>query len=38
MTKAIRKILYAADAKDSALPEATEIITKSPGLPSDDTE
>jgi hypothetical protein len=28
MTKAIRKILYAADAKDSALPEATEIVAR----------
>ncbi|KAL6844042.1 hypothetical protein ACP4OV_025715 [Aristida adscensionis] len=38
MTKAIRKILYAADAKDSPLPEANEIVTKSPSLFSDDTE
>uniref|UniRef100_A0A453D9R6 EB1 C-terminal domain-containing protein n=1 Tax=Aegilops tauschii subsp. strangulata TaxID=200361 RepID=A0A453D9R6_AEGTS len=32
MTKGIRKILYAADAKDSSLPEANEIITRSPGM------
>ena len=32
MTKGIRKILYAADAKDSPLPEANEIITRSPGM------
>jgi microtubule-associated protein, RP/EB family len=38
MTKAIRKILYAADAKDSPLPEADEIITKSPGLFPDEAE
>ncbi|KAK3141356.1 hypothetical protein QOZ80_4AG0302020 [Eleusine coracana subsp. coracana] len=38
MTKAVRKILYAADAKDSPLPEANEIITKSPGLFPDEAE
>ncbi|KAF0890789.1 hypothetical protein E2562_004275 [Oryza meyeriana var. granulata] len=32
MTKAIKKILYAADARDSPLPEANEIITRSPGM------
>ncbi|RLM65988.1 hypothetical protein C2845_PM16G21570 [Panicum miliaceum] len=38
MTKAVRKILYAADAKDSPLPDANDIITKSPGLFSDEAE
>ncbi|KAF7004441.1 hypothetical protein CFC21_019659 [Triticum aestivum] len=38
MTKGIRKILYAADAKDSSLPEANEIITRSPGMFSDEAE
>uniref|UniRef100_A0A804M9I9 EB1 C-terminal domain-containing protein n=1 Tax=Zea mays TaxID=4577 RepID=A0A804M9I9_MAIZE len=38
MTKAVRKILYAADAKDSPLPEANDIITKSPSLFSNETE
>ncbi|CAD6262044.1 unnamed protein product [Miscanthus lutarioriparius] len=38
MTKAVRKILYAADAKDSPLPEANDIITKSPSLFSSETE
>jgi microtubule-associated protein, RP/EB family len=38
MTKAIWKILYAADAKDSPLPEANEIITKSPELFPDEAE
>lgn len=38
MTKAIRKILYAADAKDSSLPEANEIITRSPGMFLDEVE
>ncbi|KAM0852982.1 hypothetical protein ACQ4PT_051398 [Festuca glaucescens] len=38
MTKGIRKILYAADAKDSSLSEANEIITRSPGMFSDEAE
>ncbi|XP_025825446.1 microtubule-associated protein RP/EB family member 1A-like [Panicum hallii] len=38
MTKAVRKILYAADAKDSPLPDANDIISKSPGLFSDEAE
>ncbi|OAY72405.1 microtubule-associated protein RP/EB family member 1B-like isoform X1 [Ananas comosus] len=38
MTKAIRKILYAADVKDSPLPEACEIINRSPGLFPEETE
>jgi RP/EB family microtubule-associated protein len=38
MTKAVRKILYAADAKDSPLPDANDIITKSPGLFSEEAE
>ncbi|KAM0824490.1 hypothetical protein ACQ4PT_070171 [Festuca glaucescens] len=38
MTKGIRKILYAADAKDSSLSEANEIITRSPGVFSDEAE
>jgi len=38
MTKGIRKILYAADAKDSPLSEANEIITRSPGMFSDEAE
>ncbi|EAY95759.1 hypothetical protein OsI_17634 [Oryza sativa Indica Group] len=32
MTKAVQKILYAADARDSPLPEANEIITRSPSM------
>ncbi|CAM0901937.1 unnamed protein product [Alopecurus aequalis] len=36
MTKGIRKILYAADEKDSPLTEANEIITRSPGMFSDE--
>ncbi|XP_006653813.1 microtubule-associated protein RP/EB family member 1A [Oryza brachyantha] len=36
MSKAIKKILYAADARDSPLPEANEIITRSPGMFSDE--
>ncbi|KAL5214001.1 hypothetical protein ABZP36_003153 [Zizania latifolia] len=32
MTKAIKKILYAADARDSPLTEANDIITRSPGM------
>lgn len=38
MTKAIQKILYAADAKESPLPEAIELIIKSPWLFSDEAE
>ncbi|CAO2036715.1 unnamed protein product [Urochloa humidicola] len=38
MTKAVRKILYAADEKDSPLSDANDIITKSPGLFSDEAE
>ncbi|GJN08465.1 hypothetical protein PR202_ga26387 [Eleusine coracana subsp. coracana] len=38
MTKAVWKIPYADDAKDSPLPEANEIITKSTGLFSDEAE
>ncbi|KAG8043650.1 hypothetical protein GUJ93_ZPchr0458g22727 [Zizania palustris] len=38
MAKAIKKILYAADARDSPLPEANEIITKSPGMFLDEGE
>ncbi|KAJ1273098.1 hypothetical protein BS78_06G254300 [Paspalum vaginatum] len=38
MAKAVREILYATDAQDSPLPEANDIIIKSPGLFSDATE
>ncbi|CAN6277108.1 unnamed protein product [Urochloa humidicola] len=38
MTRAVRKILYAADEKDSPLSVANDIITKSPGLFSDEAE